>query len=85
MKSARDRLMVIAWPSFLMAAVLEVIVFAFVDPTQLTMIDGGALEWPPVAVYTVAFMVFWVVIGAAAAMTTLLDTPPAEINSRSFR
>lgn len=85
MKRGLERLMVIAWPSFLMAGVLEMIVFAFVDPALLTGFGGGALDWPPSAVYTVAFLVFWAVIAAASFMTELLDTPPAEINSRSFR
>ena len=85
MKRVRDRLMVIAWPSFLMAAVLEAIVFAFVDPTQLTYVGGGAVAGSPLAIYTVAFMVFWAVIAIAAAMTVLLKTSPTEINSRGFR
>lgn len=73
------RLMWIAWPAFLMAGVLEMIVFALVDP--------AALHWSdqPVAlsregVYTIAFFVFWAVIVAAGALTTLLSLSPFEMN-----
>ena len=30
-----QRVMWIAWPAFLMAAVMEMVVFAFVDPSEL--------------------------------------------------
>lgn len=73
------RWMWIAWPAFLMAGVLEMIVFALVDP--------AALHWSeqPVAVsregvYTIAFFVFWCVIMAAGALTTLLSLSPFEMN-----
>ena len=70
MKTRRDRIMIVAWPSFLMAGVLEMIVFPFVDPALLTGFGGGALGWPPMAVYTVAFGLFWAVIAATAAPVT---------------
>ncbi len=83
MKRRHDRLMVIAWPSFLMAGVLEGVVFAFVDPAQLSFAGGAPLDWPPFAIYTMAFLVFWAVVAAAAGLTELLDRSPAEINRPS--
>lgn len=85
MKRWRERVMVVLWPAFLMAGVLEMVVFAFVDPDQLHGFDGQALELSPMAVYTIAFFVFWAVIAVAGAMTELLDTSAVEINSRTFR
>lgn len=85
MTPAARRALVIAWPSFLMACVLEMLVFALVDPERLRGCAGLALGWSPLAVYSVAFIVFWAVIAAASAMTLLLDAPPADINSRGFR
>ena len=74
-----QRLMWIAWPAFLMAGVMEMVVFALVDP--------AALHWSdqPIAlsregVYTVAFFVFWAIIMAAGALTTLLSLSPFEMN-----
>ena len=79
------RWMAVAWPSFLLAGVLEMLVFAFVDPQALQGGAGGALGWTPMAVYTVSFVVFWAVLAACAAITLVLDASPTEVNSRSFR
>lgn len=72
--------MTILWPAFLMAGVLEMLVFALVDPTRLRGLDGAALALSPTAVYTLAFFVFWVVIALAGAMTRLLEGKPEQIN-----
>lgn len=74
------RFMTAAWPAFLMAGVLEMLVFAVVDPTTLHWFGSTPIEWPASAVYTVAFFVFWVVIATSAALTQLLDLGPDEIN-----
>lgn len=74
------RAMAILWPSFLMAGVLEMLVFAVVDPTQLHWFGGAPVELSPTAVYTLAFFVFWGVIATAGALTQLLETPASELN-----
>lgn len=72
------RLAVILWPAFLVAAVLEMLVFAVVDPGQLHGAGGAPLGLSDKAVYSLAFFVFWVVVAGACAMTAwLADTPPA--------
>jgi len=77
---ARERAMSVLWPSFLMAGVLEMIVFSVVDPDQLHSFGGDALDWSATAVYTVAFFVFWAVIAVAGALTEILDASAGEIN-----
>jgi len=77
--------MAIGWPSFLMAGVLEILVFAFVDPRQLHGLGGDPLDLNPTVVYSLAFFVFWVVIALAGAISQLLTATPFEINSRSYR
>lgn len=62
----------ILWPAFLMAGVLEVLVFALVDPGELRWLGGDAIDVSRQAVYTLSFLVFWAVISAAGAITTLL-------------
>lgn len=57
--------MAIVWPSFLLAAVLEMLVFAFVDPHDM---EGLARE----TAYTLAFFVFWACIACACAITAWL-------------
>ena len=80
MIARRERIMAVLWPSFLMAGVMEMLVFAFVDPTQLQLFGGQSIDWSPSAVYTVAFFVFWGVIAMAGALTELLEVGADEIN-----
>lgn len=73
------RLMVIAWPAFLVAAVLEMVVFALVDPGDLHW-SGSPLSLSREAVYTLAFFVFWGLTMASSALTTLLSLSASEVN-----
>lgn len=72
------RALSILWPSFLMAGVLEMLVFSLVDPSSLQWFGGAPVEWSPSAVYTLAFLVFWGVIATSGALTQLLVTMPAD-------
>lgn len=71
------RVLCVLWPSFLMAGVMEMLVFSLVDPAQLHGLSGQSLGWSDTAVYSVAFLVFWLLISTASALTQLLaNTPP---------
>jgi hypothetical protein len=65
----------VLWPAFLMAGVLEMLVFAVVDPESLQDSTGEALPLSRSAAYSVAFLVFWAAIATSAAITRRLDTP----------
>ncbi len=71
----------VLWPAFLMAGVLEGLVFAVVDPADLHWFHGPALAWPSDAVYTVSFLVFWGVVSTAGALTVLLLRSSDDINA----
>ena len=75
----QQRLMWIIWPAFLMAGVLEMLVFAMVDPQDLQWF-GSPLEWSRKAIYTVAFFVFWAIAIVSSSLTTLLTMSPFEVN-----
>lgn len=75
----KQKLMWIVWPSFLMAGVLELLVFAVVDPQDMHWF-GHPFEISRQAVYTLGFFVFWLVIAIAGALTTLLAMSPFEVN-----
>ena len=75
--------MTVVWPAFLMAGVLEVLVFVVVDPADLRWFGGPALGWPTQAVYTVTFLIFWAVIATAGAMTALLQVESDDLNGIS--
>lgn len=76
--------MTILWPAFLMAGVLDAIVFSVVDPLSLRGWGGAPIDWPEQAVYTAAFFVFWAAIVAAGVMTRLLEGSPEDINRDGF-
>lgn len=78
-RSARH-LVAVAWPAFLLAGVLEIAVFAFVDPRTLHTVGGAALGWSATAVYSAAFFAFWLVTAAACALTLLLQRAPLDVN-----
>jgi len=79
--------MAVAWPSFLMAGVLEALVFAVFDPGDMSWFGGERIELSRQAVYTLSFMLFWGVIALAASLTLLLVTlpdPPAPPHPRGW-
>ena len=85
MKRSASLAMTVAWPAFLMAGVLEMLVFSLVDPAQLHWFGGAPVELSATTVYSLAFFVFLVVIALASMLSQLLAEPAVEINSRTFR
>lgn len=80
MKRRLHRLAAVLWSGFLAAAVLELAVFAFVDPATLHGFSGALLHLSDTTVYSVAFFVFWGVATAGSALALLLDGSAEEIN-----
>jgi hypothetical protein len=67
-----ERVLLVLWPSFVMAGVLEALVFAVVDPESLTWFGGPPVELSRQAVYSISFLIFWAVIAAAGGVSALL-------------
>lgn len=74
-----QRLMWVLWPGFLVAAVLEMLLFAMVDPADLHW-AGGGVSLSREAVYTIAFFVLWGFTALSSALTALLAMSPFEVN-----
>jgi hypothetical protein len=74
-----QRIMWILWPSFLMAGVLEILVFAMVDPQDLHWF-GQAVQLSREGIYTIAFFAFWFITMLSSALTVLLAIPALEVN-----
>ena len=74
-----QRMMWIAWPAFLVAGMLEMLVFAIVDPQDLHWL-GQPLEMSRQGIYTLGFFAFWSMTMASSALTTLLSLSPFEVN-----
>ncbi len=79
------RALSILWPSFLMAGVLEIMVFAVIDPADMHWFGGAPMELSRMAIYTISFLIFWVVISISGALTALLTASAEDINTRAFR
>ena len=69
----RERLLLILWPAFVMAGVLEALVFVVVDPGTLHWFGAEPLNWSASAVYSVTFLIFWGVIATSGAITQMLE------------
>lgn len=75
-----QRWMWILWPAFLLACVLEMLVFAFVDPSDFNW-RGAELELSRQTVYSGAFFAFWLLAALSNALVLLLTRPAREINN----
>jgi hypothetical protein len=77
--SLTQRVLWVLWPSFLVAAAAELLVFAVIDPHDLHVfgvpVDAGRMP-----VYTIGFFFFWAIGAAASALTVFLARSPVEIN-----
>ena len=67
-----QRTLQVLWPAFLMAGVMEMLIFVVVDPNELQWFGGAPIEWSRQAIYTVTFALCWVVTATSSALTALL-------------
>ena len=74
-----NRILWVLWPSFLVAAVAELIVFSMIDPVDLHLFNVP-LEAERMPVYTVGFFFLWAVTATASALTVFLQRSPFEVN-----
>jgi hypothetical protein len=79
----QKQLMLIVWPAFMSACLLELVVFALVDPLDLHW-SGRTLPWSRQGVYTAAFFVFWAAGLLSGALTTLLRAPMPKVSDCPF-
>ena len=70
-------MMVVLWPSFLVAIVAEGFFFSIFDPQDLSLFgtDPGVT---PLAVYSVGFFCFWLFCSLASMLTCYLIGVPDE-------
>lgn len=73
-----ERVLLVLWPAFLMAGVLEALVFVVVDPSSLTWFGGPPVDLSPQAVYTLSFLIFWAVIAASGGVSAVLASHRPE-------
>ena len=73
----------ILWPSFLAACMLEGVVFAMVDPSEINW--PGLIPQPSrQGVYTVAFFMFWTITMACCSLVLWLAKPEIQVNDETL-
>ncbi|MCK9517204.1 MAG: hypothetical protein WCZ18_12660 [Ottowia sp.] len=75
----RQKLMWIIWPAFVAAGVLEMMTFAVLDPLTLALF-GEPVSWSRQTIYSVTFLIYWLLFAACSAVTLLLARAPGEVN-----
>jgi MFS superfamily sulfate permease-like transporter len=73
------RWMTIVWPAFLLAGVLEVLVFSMVDPQDFRWMSHN-LGWSNQAIYTVMFFLMWACTLVTSGLTAVLSLGSDEVN-----
>ncbi len=73
----------ILWPSFLAACLLEALVFAVVDPSELNWSGHESLPTRQ-GVYTVAFFLFWSISMACCSLVLWLSKPEHQVNRQEL-
>jgi hypothetical protein len=81
MKRRARRVFTTLWPAFFCAAVIELVVFALVDPQNMHDLRGLPLvgnqggELGTSTVQSLAFLFFWAAVSAAIFTARWLDRP----------
>lgn len=82
--TATHRLVTVLWPAFLAAGVMEMLVFAFVAPSELHW-GKAFIDMPPAGIYTLAFFAFWGVTSLSSWLTLALSVPRGELNPHAVQ
>lgn len=75
------KVLLVLWPSFLVAGIAEGVFFTVVDPQELYLF-GEPVHFSRLATYSIGFLGFWLACAASSLMTWFLLLGPADINRR---
>ena len=74
-----NRLILILWPSFLLAGVAEIVFFTLVSPQELYLF-GQPVHYSSITTYSVGFLMFWALCAATSAATLFFARTSENIN-----
>jgi len=72
--------LLVVWPAFLAACLLVALVFSMVDPNEVHWF-GNSLQPSRQTVYSIAFLVFWMVSMACSGLVLWLSSPDQADNA----
>ena len=75
----KQKVILTLWPSFLMAILMEGIVFSLIDPIEFD-IFGFEMAEHRLAAYSAGFFLFWAFGAACSALTIFFQHSANEIN-----
>lgn len=64
----------VLWPSFIVAGIANSLFFTFFDPLVLTQLLGMP-EVERTGVYSIGFLLFWIISGVSSAVTLYFVKP----------
>lgn len=79
-----NKILGIAWPAFLAACLLELLLFGLFDPDEMLR-NGQPAGLSRLAFQTAVFFVFWFACAASSALTLLLTGPAPDGRPASSR
>ncbi len=68
----RQLTMTVLWPAFLVAGMLEALLFVVVDPHDLRWFGGPALGLSLSATYSVTFLIIWALMSLSSWLTAMM-------------
>lgn len=74
----RRLILLVLWPSFVIAGLLEMLVFSLADPADMKGFGGLLTGMSTNGVYTLAFFAFWAISALGSALTLMLAGPWRE-------
>jgi hypothetical protein len=77
-------LFLVFWPSFMVAGIAEIAFFALVDPQELYLL-GHAVNFSPLATYSIGFLAFWAICAASSYATCFFQRSGRDINEESIQ
>lgn len=80
------RVGIVAWVSFVAAAVASMVFFAMLDPEDLAEITTFPIQLSPIGGYSMGFLLFWLLTGATgSALNVMLSLPSAKLRKPVHR
>lgn len=76
-----QKVFLVFWPSFLVAAIAEAVFFAVINPQELYLF-GEAVHFSALATYSIGFLGFWAVCAASSSITCFLQRSAVDLNKK---
>jgi hypothetical protein len=72
----------VLWPSFIVAGIVEIIVFTFFDPRELYLL-GYPVSFSTIATYSIGFFALWCICAASSCATRFFQRAGKAINEEA--